>query len=111
MHSAYEEMQYSSPLLECRLRTVASFQNVQYGTDLTNTTSASNQLNTQWSAMLIVYTLTWCDENANSYFFNLSSQKHIFQYNHKKNNRPILIEGHSTKYLTSALKTCYQKNK
>lgn len=43
MHSAYEEMHHSSLLLECRLRTVASFQNAQYGTDLTNTTSASNQ--------------------------------------------------------------------
>ena len=107
MHSAYEEMHHSSLLLECRLRTVASFQNAQYGTDLTNTTSASNQ---RQHPVISHADSIHRDENANL-LLQSSSPKHISQYNHKKNNRQILIAGHSTKYLTRAPQNLLSKNK
>lgn len=110
MYSADEEMEHSSLLLECRLCTVTSFQNVQYGkgekASLHSDTPDKHYLS-RWSGSTprdqsCWQDISWHVMRMKIYFFDPPPKSTYSQYNHKKNNRQILTEGHSTKYLTSA---------
>ena len=111
MYSAYEEMQHSSLLRECRLCTGASFLNVQYGegekVSLPSDRPDKRYLR-RWAASTpsgqpCWQYIPWHDAmRTQMYFFDPPPQNTYSQYKDKKNNRQILIEGHSTKYLTTA---------